>query len=166
MKQAIVIFPKKNKKVETIRKKYDPSSKKLISHITLTFPFENVNQKKLQEHIKKSLEGIKPFEVELRGIRCSPKGYYMHLLVKKGKKEILKIHKRLYSDLITKWIRKDIPYIPHITLGVFKTKKEINKAIKELKNKKLEIKTKIDKIYLINLNKNSTLKSYNIFKLK
>jgi 2'-5' RNA ligase len=166
MKQAIVIFPRKNKKVETIRKKYDPASKKFISHITLAFPFGNVNQKKLYKHIKDSLRNIKPFKIELKGIRHSKKEYYLYLLVKRGRKEILKIHKKLYSNLITKWLRKDIPYIPHITLGIFKTEKGINAAIKELKNKKLEIKTKINKIYLLTLNKNLTFRSYKVFRLK
>jgi len=165
MKQAIVIFTEKNKDIDRIRKKYDPYYKKFKSHITLAFPFENISQKELYNHIKKSLHSIRSFKMTLQGIRKSPEEYYLYLLVKKGKKEILKIHKRLYLRLLTKYLRKDIPYIPHMTLGVFKKKKEIDRALKELKNKNLEIKAVINSIYLINLNKNLSLKSYKKFYL-
>jgi len=163
MKQAIVIFIKKNKDIDRIRKKYDPYYKKFKSHITLAFPFENISQKELYNHIKKSLYGINSFKMTLQGVRKSPKEYYLYLLVKKGKKEILKIHKRFYLRLLTKYLRKDIPYIPHITLGIFKTKKEIDSALRELKDKKLKIKATVDSVYLINLNKDSSLKSYKQF---
>lgn len=166
LKQAIVIFIGKNKKIEDVRKNYDPFYKKFKAHITLAFPFENINQKQLKEHIKNALSGIKPFKLTLQGIKKSPKEYYLYLLVKEGKKEIFKIHKRLYSKLLTKYLRKDIPYTPHITLGIFKTKKEIDKAVKKLQKKKLKFQTKINLIYLLNLEKDLSLKSFKKFKLE
>jgi len=153
MKQAILIFSKTNKIIESARKKYDPLYKEFKSHITVAFPFENVSQKKLEKHITNAIKGIKPFELVLKGVRKSPKEFYLYLLVNKGKKELIKIHKKLYSKLLTKHLRKDIPYIPHVTIGIFHEKKYIDKALKELRNKKVESKTKVNSISLITLNK-------------
>jgi len=166
MKQAIVIFPERNKEIELIRKKYDPFYKKFRMHITLVFPFKYIDQNQLNEHIKKSILGIKSFKLVLNGVKKSPKEYYLYFIVKTGNKSILAIHKRLYSHLLTKWLRKDIPYIPHITLGVFKTKAQINKALEKLKNKNLKLETVVDRIYLLNLKKDLSLKSFKRFKFK
>ena len=166
MKQAIVILLKPIKEIQQIRKKYDPGYKKFKPHITLAFPFKNINQKELQLHIKNSLTGVKSFNLELKGIRKSPKEYYLYLLIKTGKGKILKIHKSLYSELLTKQLRKNIPYIPHITLGVFGTKKQINEAINEIKKEKINFKTKIKAIKLLTLNKDDSIKKTRSFKLK
>lgn len=164
MKQAIVILIK-NKKIDNIRKKYEPYSKFIKPHITIAFPFENINQSELKKHINNSILGVKPFKLILNGIKKSPKEYYLYLLVQQGKKQILKIHKKLYSKLLTKWLRKEIPYIPHATLGIFKTKKDMEEAIKDIKIYKLNINLKIDKVELISLNRNLSIKSKKEFKL-
>jgi len=165
MKQAIVILLGKSKEIELIRKKYDPFYKKIENHISLVFPFENVNQKVLSEHINKSISGIKPFKLALRGIKKSQKDFYLYLLADKGKKTILKLHKHFYSSFLAKWLKKDIPYIPHLTLGIFKTKTQIDNAVKELKNKKIRFDAKIDSIYLLTLKKDLSIKSLKRFRL-
>jgi len=165
MKQAIVIFIK-NREIEAIRKKYDPFHKKFRTHITLTFLFEDIPQKQLYEHIKKSIKGIKPFRIILKGIKKSPKEYCLYLLIKKGKIPIIRIHKKLYSKLLTKWLRKEIPYLPHVTLGVLKNRSEIHNAIKEINKKKIEVEVNINKIYLLTLKKDNTIRCIKRFKLK
>jgi len=165
MKQAIIILIK-NKEIARIRGIYDTSSNKIKPHVTIAFPFSNINQKKLNNHIINSLKGIKRFKLILKGIRKSPKENYLYLLVRKGKSEILKIHKRLYSEIFIRWLRKDIPYIPHVTLGVFKTREEIDKAVKEIKQEKLNFSFRINSIQLITLNRDSSIKCIKNFNLK
>jgi len=165
-KQAIVILLKQYKEIQKIRRKYDPGYEKYSPHITLASPFENINQNRLKEHIKDSIKNIKVFKLELQSLRKSPKEFYLYLLIKKGNDKIVKIHKNLYSKLLGKWLRRDIPYIPHVTLGVFKTKEQIDSAIKELREQKIEIKVTIDFICLLTLKKDYSIKSIKRFKLK
>lgn len=164
MKQAIVILIK-NQVIEKIRMKYDPQATKIQPHITLAFPFENINQVELYAHVRDSIKKIKKFKLVLKGVKASPKKYYLYLLVKKGKKEILGINKNLYSKLLTKWLRKDIPYIPHLTLGVFKSKQEIDNAIEKLEKEGLEFNFEISSIQLITLNQDISIKSVKNFSL-
>ena len=164
MKQAIAILLKKDKQIEKIRKNYIPNYKKFKPHITLVYPFEIKNKKQLNEHIQKSVK-IKQFKLSLEKLKKSAKEYYLYLLVKKGKKKIVKLYKKLNSGILKGFKNKDMPkFIPHITIGIFKTKKEIDKAIKEIKDVKFE--TKIEHINLLNLDKNNKIKSIKKFRLK
>lgn len=166
MEQTIIIKLHSIPKINSIRKKYDSKFKLIKNHITLAFPFKNVNQRKLIKHIQKSIKNIKPFRLTLNGIKKSKKEYYLFLMVKEGKNQMMKIHKELYLRFLTKWLRKDIPYVPHLTLGYFKTKEELNKALKDVKKRNLHFETLVNKISLITLNKNISIKFEKVFKLK
>ena len=166
MKQAIVILLKKDKKIEEIRKKYVPDYKKFRPHISLVYNFKNIKQKELREHIVESIKEIKQFDFVLKGLRKSTKQYYLYLLVNVGKNKFIKIHKKLNSNILSGFQNKDMPsYIPHITLGVFKNKKEIDKAILELKKEKIKFKATIKSIQLITLKKD-VIKSIKNFRLR
>ena len=167
MKQAIVILLKKNKEINKIRKEYDPNYRKFEPHLTLVFPFEDLNQKKLNKHIKKSIKGIESFKIVLKGLKKSAKEYYLYLLVSKGNLKIKRAYRKLNSDILSGVENKDMPkYIPHVTLGIFKTKKQIEDAIKEVKKEKLNINYLIDGIHLVTLKKNNSIKSIRKFKLE
>jgi len=166
MKQVINIIFKANKEIVKVRKKFGIESK-IKPHITLAYPFENVDQKELIKHIKKSIKTQKPFKITLKELQKSTKEYYLYLLVDKGKKQILQLYKKLNSTLLKDFKNPDMPkYIPHITLGVFHSKKEIDKAIKESKRESLKMETIIDYICLLTLNSNNKIISTKKFKLK
>lgn len=159
-KQVINLMLKINPKRYNIPKKYKP-------HITLVYPFEDIDQKKLNEHIKKSIKNIHPFRIVLRGLQKSAKEYYLYLLVKNGKSKVMKLYRNLNSGLLKGFKNKDMPrYTPHITLGVFKTKKELDLALKQEKARRKEYIVKINSIQLSTLNKNNSIKSIKNFKLK
>ena len=162
MKQAIVILLKDNEALASIRKKYEPNYKKYRPHVTLAFPFEDIEQEKLILHINNSIKNIKRFKLKFQGLEVSKKEFYLFLLVNGGRSIVNNIHKNLYGKLLGKWLRKDIPYVPHITLGVFKNKKEIDKAIKE---KKICFKQEIRTIQLLTLKEDDSIKSIKNFKL-
>jgi len=167
MEQVINIILQRNKKIDKIRAKYDKNYKKLKPHINLIYPFEEINQKELYRHIKKSIEEIKSFKLVLKGLKKSSKGYYLYLLVDKGKYEVMKLYKNLSKGLLKNIKNKDMPqYIPHLSLGVFRNKEEIDKVVNELRKENLKIEYVVNEINLLTLNKNLTIKSGRKFKLK
>ncbi|MFH1917347.1 MAG: 2'-5' RNA ligase family protein [Nanoarchaeota archaeon] len=149
MRQAIVILPQFEglSKVREIRKVYDPQYQLVKPHVTLVFPFTGIPEDVLDTHIKGSLKGISGFSMRLKGIMKSPKEYYLYLLVDEGKKEILNIHDKLYTKLLKR--RTDIPYIPHVTIGVFSSKKEIDNAYEEIKKRRLDFSCLVKGVYLL-----------------
>jgi 2'-5' RNA ligase len=165
MKQVINILIK-NKNISRLQKEYNPDYKKIIPHITLVYPFENVNQENLIKHIKKQLKNTKKFKITLRGFGKSAKEYYLYLLVKKGNTNLITLYKKLNSGLLKNFKKKDMPrYIPHISLGNFKTAQEINKVLLKLKNNPLKIDYLVEKITLLTLNTHK-IKSKKEFRLK
>jgi 2'-5' RNA ligase len=166
MKQAIVIFLRKDAKVESVRKKYVPHYNKFKPPVSLVYEFNNVNQNKLYGHIKKSISDIKAFNIALDGLKKSAKDYYLYLAVGKNKDKLILLHKRLNLGLLRNFKNKDMPkYIPHITLGIFNSKKEIETAIKEIKKENLQVKYFVDSIQLITLNGDDALKTVKTFAL-
>lgn len=158
--QVIAIILKKDKKIEKIRKKYI-SDKNIKPHITLVYPFE-VDSKKLDEHIKKVVKKIKPFKLRLTGLRKSTTGHYIYLLLDKGKDKVTELYRNLNKGVLRNFRNKDIPrYIPHLSLGEFKSKREIDKAIKEVKKENINFKTEIKSIQLLTIEKGALKRTQN-----
>ena len=57
-------------------------------------------------------------------------------------------------------------YIPHLSLGNFKDKKELDEAIKKAKKENPDFKFKVKSIQLVTLNKDSSIKKIKNIKLK
>ena len=145
--KAIVIFVDDDE-VKRIRKRYD--KRPIKPHLTLVYPF--IPNKKRLLNLKRFVNKLEPFEISFKGFSKSKKEYYLYFDVKKNKKRLLNLHKKLYSLLGFKFNNPDMPkYIPHITMGVFSSKKDIDKAKKSLGSQNLVANYLIDTIGIITL---------------
>ena len=166
MKQVLKIFLDKNEKIEKIRKKYVPNYEKFEPHITLVYPFEFEEQDKLKEHISESLKDFKPFEISLKGLQKSAKGYYLYLLVNKGKEKIVSLHEKLNGGILDNFRNPDMPeYIAHLSIGVFESEDEREKAIDEISKMNIKFEARINSIQRLTINEDHSLKSKEDFYL-
>lgn len=125
--------------IEAIRKKHDPLFGFIQPHITLVFPFESaLSNDELRAHIARKLQGIHPIEIELID-RISHEGEYLFLRVEKGREQVRELHDELYKGPLTEFLRSDIPYIPHVTVG---RKENEQRAIK-IAEKMLKLSTRL-----------------------
>jgi hypothetical protein len=165
MQQAIVLLIKKSEGINKIRKRYDPFWKKYRCHLTLVYRFRKKKASIIDKHIKDSIKLIKPFQITFRGYGKSVNEHYLYFLIKRGRDNIIKLHKKLNFGILKHVKNKKMPkYLPHISLGVFKTKKQIDQALKQLP--KIQVNEKVDRIQLLTLDKNRNIKSIKTFKLK
>lgn len=115
----ILLFPKINN-IESIQKtrlKYDRLANKLNPHITIIFPFEDdISDEELYNQLLLITKDIECFKISLKGISLTNDNYAI-LKVKTGSDKIKKLHDCIYNKLFPEYWRKDIKYIPHITLG-------------------------------------------------
>ncbi|CAH2463990.1 MULTISPECIES: 2'-5' RNA ligase family protein [Bacillus] len=103
--------------IESMREKYDPLFGLIPPHITIVFPFESsVSNDDLKLHILNVSKGIHTIEIEFAS-RISSEGDYLFLEVERGKEKIEELHDRLYTGPLLQFLRTDIPYIPHVTVG-------------------------------------------------
>ncbi len=171
---ALVVFPNINiSKIQPFRKKYDPHYNLINPHITLIFPIENTKIlcKNLSNHIKSITDTFRCFDIELRGFTKSF-DHWLFLLVKKGNKELIHLHDEFYKGILKPYLRNDLEYIPHISIGHFIKKLHHNSektskndlfnetkykiALKEAEKLNLIYKSKVDTLQLIEIDDDFT----------
>lgn len=103
--------------IEDIRKQHDPLFGLIPPHITIVFPFESsTSNDELKLHILKLLKGIQEIEIEFAN-QITSEGEYLFLRVEKGQKQIEELHDLLYTGALLQFLKEDISYIPHVTVG-------------------------------------------------
>ena len=166
MEQVIIIDIKNKKEINKLRKKYDPNYKKYLPHLTLIYRFKKLPKEVIQEHIKNSIKGIKSFEVIFKGYSKSSEGLYLHLNIKKGRSNLMKLYKKLKTGPLKKIRNPKMPrYVPHISLGYCYNRNQLRKIIKSLP-KNLEVRERVSSIYLLTIDKKRKTKTKKRFILK
>ncbi|MBE7103825.1 2'-5' RNA ligase family protein [Bacillus cereus] len=103
--------------IESMRENHDPLFGLIPPHITIVFPFESsISNDELELYILNVAKGVRPIEIEFAS-RISNEGEYLFLEVERGKEKIEELHDRLYTGPLLQFLRTDIPYIPHVTVG-------------------------------------------------
>jgi 2'-5' RNA ligase len=134
-----MIFPRFHnlEKIQEIRRIYDPLYAHVASHITLVFPFRGlIPSRKIEEHVRKSVENMRPFKIVMQGI-SKEAGNYLFLNISEGNESIVELHRRLYSGLLSElypsFLRAN-PYKPHMTLGRTSNPMELEIAYNKYKD--------------------------------
>ena len=154
MKRAIHLFPEfiNLQIIEDLRIQHDPLFKLIPPHITLVFPFESaILSQVLYEHIRGALEDIKPFIIELQDF-TGTLDQYIFLNVKKGNDQIIELHDRLYSGLLSTYQNFRFSFHPHLTIGRYNDEKMLMVALSKMNLRKIHFKTLISKIYITIIN--------------
>ena len=118
-KRDILIFPKFNNMnlIQEVRNKYDRLSNLVAPHITLTFPFKDeMSNEELIFKLSELLKDYTPFQVTFEGVSITDDNY-IFLNCTEGAETIYKLHNEIYEKIIPTHFKKEIEYIPHITLG-------------------------------------------------
>jgi hypothetical protein len=126
MAHLVVAYPKIGQEdfdwIQEYRKQNDPRYFSVIKpHFTVVFPVEEMEQNIFLAEIKKKMVDINKFDFELKvaTINQDDSGKYYHefLVPDKGCSDIVKLHDKLYSEVLSKHLRLDIDFIPHIGIG-------------------------------------------------
>ena len=118
-KRDILIFPKFNNinLIQEIRDKYDRLANLVAPHITLAFPFkDDISNEELILKLSKLLQKYAPFTVSFKGVSISEDNY-IFLNCIEGAEIIFELHDEIYEKILPNHFKKEIKYIPHITLG-------------------------------------------------
>ena len=120
MVYALVHYPSiDTQQIDELRRKYDPQVDLIAPHITVIFPLsDEMDEPVLVSHIRDVLRGWRRFPIHLRGLAQSWDNY-LFLLLEEGNAEVIRLHDELYAGLLASYHRKDMPYVPHVTLGSF-----------------------------------------------
>ncbi|MBA3239484.1 MAG: 2'-5' RNA ligase family protein [Parachlamydiaceae bacterium] len=154
MKRTIHLFPEFSniQNIEILRIQYDPLFKLILPHITLVFPFEStISTQALYEHIQWVLKDINPFLIKLHDF-TGTFDQYIFLNVKKGNDQIIELHDRLYSGLLSNFRDFRFSFHPHLTIGKFRDEKMLVTALAKMSLDRTQFETEISKIYVTAIN--------------
>jgi 2'-5' RNA ligase len=107
--------------IQRIRAQFDSQFQIIEPHFTLVFPCLPPNQTDFVEHVKTAIKRMNQIHFVIRQAltiqdRLS-KQYLVFLAPQEGASELITLHDILYAGLPEAELRKDIPFIPHITIG-------------------------------------------------
>ena len=161
MKRDILIFPKFNniELIQNIREKYDRLYMLVPPHITLVFPFtDDISNEDLYIKLKELIKDTKKFNVKFEGLSLSDDNFiFLNCVL--GSKNIIDLHDKIYNNILPTHFKKDVEYVPHITLGK-------SNNIENLKDFDYEFETIIDEISLEEIGKNEESIIINTIQLK
>jgi 2'-5' RNA ligase len=117
---AVVHFiPVHDPAIEDFRQAYDPTSTLIAVHLTLVFPVPaSIGVKGLRSHVRRVAAATAPFDIRLRGVHLAA-DHRIFLLVRGGGEDVVRLHDALYAGILRPHLRSDIPFIPHVTIGLF-----------------------------------------------
>jgi 2'-5' RNA ligase len=119
MDRVLVIFPELEDRsaIDDFRARFDPLAQLIPPHLTLVFPFEaDLTTLAIRNHLRQSTMGMGPFPVRLQGVTGSG-NEYLFLNVKRGNDQIVELHDRLYTGPLQRYLRRDLTFTPHLTIG-------------------------------------------------
>lgn len=114
------IFPERGvRAIQRIRRRYDPTVTVVDPHITVLFPVpETVGEAELLSHLEEVCARRSSFEIELGGFHRSD-DHWLFLTLSQGAQDIRSLYLDAYSGMLSKYRRDDIPFVPHVGLGLF-----------------------------------------------
>ena len=128
MSFAVVGFPELDNDdyrwIQKIRSVYDLENQNLIEpHFTFVFPTTVVDLHPLKTHVHKRILNQVAIAFKLNRIEIiksfTENIWNLFLVPGTGYENMINLHDRLYTGILTDELRADIPYIPHITVGTF-----------------------------------------------
>lgn len=149
MKRALHIFPafSADSGVQAFRARHDPLALCIPPHITLLFPFEDeVGDEELVRHIEGAVQRLGSFAIGFAA-PVVVDDRLIWLPVRDGEGAVAELHARLYGGIMKKHLRPEIPYRPHVTLGVAK-KNNAAELLKEAQRISLATEYRVESLIL------------------
>lgn len=139
----------------------------IAPHITILFPVpDEIGEDTLVDHIEAVLKPWEPFPIRLKGFDKSWDNW-LFLTLEDGNTEVIRLHTEVYSGILRPYHRKDIEFVPHISLGLFVKEgvsydpgnpqeldfdeRKYTAALHEAKELGLDYSCVLDKLHLVTL---------------
>jgi 2'-5' RNA ligase len=156
----VVAYPKLTESdytwLQMLREQHDPNFAKITPHFTLVFALQNIESAKIIAHVEKIALDWAAFRFSLR---CAmpvkdviSSQTHLFLVPDEGFSNLVRLHDRLYSNILANQLRLDIPFVPHLTGGNFSDPAACKQVCDELNAQAFEINGYIDSVDVIKSN--------------
>ena len=140
--------------LQAIRAQHDRRYFSLVApHFTLVFPVTGLGQTDLIAHVRRQAAGVRAISFRAR---CAvvveddtKKFSHVFLVPDEGFSEIVKLHDRLYAELLAPELRLDITFIPHIGVGNDEQAHECKRLADELNQQNFCLAGELDTLDVV-----------------
>jgi 2'-5' RNA ligase len=103
--------------LERFRAAHDPLARALPAHVTLVFPFgSSLGDVQVAAHVRRTVARWPVLPVRLEGL-----GHFhadwIYVRLSHGHAAVTALHDRLYRGALAPFLRRDLPYEPHVTIA-------------------------------------------------
>ena len=165
---SLVYYPGiEQKGFHAFRNKYEPFSSLLPEHLTFVFPVpDTIGQEEVENHILEVVSFWNPFRVHFCNLEKTI-DHWLFWTIKEGNELVSRLHNELYTGILAPHLREDLPYLPHIGLGLFSKevydfnnptaeltldRDKYERARKEFEDLNLDFWCTIDQLTLLKIN--------------
>ncbi len=140
--------------IQRLRADYCEHDFKIVDpHFTLVFPVSEIDTQAFSDHVRPIVSSTTPIDLV---IRCSTivktvgdERWYLFLTPDEGFSRIVKLHDSIYTGIMKDHLRLDIPYIPHITIGIFDNARDCKTANDRLNSEDFAITSSIAAVDIV-----------------
>jgi len=138
--------------IEDIRIRYDPMVSRIAAHFTLVFPTEAAEDAMLA-HVRNATQLAGAFPVVLRRAVTVPdmigSGHSVFLLPETGYTQLISLHELLYDGVLASHRRRDIPFVPHVTVAACSQPGQCEKIADQLNEERRAVNASIHSVDVI-----------------
>jgi len=157
MSLCVVAFPAMSEAdsqwIQAIRARYDPQYDEIAPHVTLLFPTEAFELDELAAHVEDVARDVEAFDLK---IRCAlpyqgplSSRFYLFLVPDEGFSNLVRLHDQLCQCAYPDRTRIDVPFIPHVTVGVFDDGTECKRTADRLNLQRFEISSRVSALSIV-----------------
>jgi 2'-5' RNA ligase len=165
---GVVHYPSIDTKlINEFRRKYDPNVDLIEPHITFVFLVpDSIGEATLVRHIERVVGDWGPFSIRLKGLQKAW-DHWLFLLVAEGSETVTRLHRELYTGVLAAYRREDIPFVPHLGLGLFASRdanydirnprevsldlEKYSQGLHEAEQLDLDYRCEIDRLHLVKI---------------
>lgn len=130
--------------IQAVRARHDAERHALIEpHITLVFGTTALSPSALAAHVKSRLRRLPPIALNFRAAQAVKDplsdNTQVYLVPDEGRDALTALHDRLYRGPLAPALRRDIPYVPHITIVTSHDAAACRTLTDELNKQRLDI---------------------------
>jgi 2'-5' RNA ligase len=135
--------------IDAIRGRHDARNARVIPpHFTLVFACSAVDERDYLDHVRAIAERTPRIPFTCRYAKLGPASEgaaaHVYLVPDEGSSRIALLHDRLYGGPLAPHLRRDLPYVPHITIGSFDARAEAEALCKQLNTQGMMIEGTLD----------------------
>ena len=140
--------------IQSIRERHDPLYFDVVDpHVTLVFPTDAVAESALIEHVRSQTAGLRAFDLTFRCAVLGDPSFQDHahafFIPDEGFSQVVRLHDRLYTGLLSPELRLDLPFLPHLGFANAPSPEECKTIVDEVNAKEFEMRARIETLDVI-----------------